>query len=83
LQGIVLWKSAGELTAKHCDIHSHPCESGMVVSKAKATFSGCKFYGNYLCGAVTQDKGVLRMFECEVHVTTMKEFSFCQMVARS
>ncbi len=57
----------GRVQAKNCEtIHSHPCESGVVVSEAMATFSGCKFYGN-LCGVATQYKGVLRMFECEVH----------------
>ena len=78
------WKSAGELTAKNCEIHSHPYESGVLVSEAEATFDGCIFYGNSLSGVVAQDKGMLRMFGCEVHYMTIaKEFSSSQMAART
>jgi hypothetical protein len=75
----------GRVQAKNCEtIHSHPCESGVLVSEAKATFDGCNFYGNSLSGVVAQDKGMLRMFGCEVHYMTIaKEFSSSQMAART
>lgn len=67
MQGIMLWKNAGTLSAKNCEIHSHPGESGVLVSEAEAVLYGCKIYGNNGCGAASQQKGVLKMFECEVH----------------
>lgn len=65
-QGIMLWQNASSLTAKNCEIHSHHSESGALVSEARATFNHCKFYGNALCGAVSQEKGELCMVGCEV-----------------
>ena len=66
-QGLMVWKRAGQLDAYECEIHSHPSESGVLVSEAKAILKRCKIYGNLLAGIVSQQKGNLKAIQCEVH----------------
>jgi len=61
------WQNAGKLTAKHCEIHSHPCESGVLVGEADTVLDGCRIYGNGAAGVVSQQKGNLRAVNGEVH----------------
>jgi Right handed beta helix region/MYND finger len=66
-QGIMAWKSAGRLTAKHCVVHSNSQESGILVSEAEAVLESCRLYGNGAAGVVAQDKGSLSLLKCDVH----------------
>ena len=66
-QGVISWNGAGKLTAKNCNIHSHPFESGVLVGDSEAVFNSCYIYGNNVSGAVIQGKGKLTMYGCEVH----------------
>ena len=51
--------SAGLLTVKDSDIHSHASESGVLVSEAEASYDRCRIYGNGRAGLVSQNKGRL------------------------
>jgi len=66
-QGIVAWKNAGQLIAKQCEIHSHKCESGVIIMESSAQLDGCTIYGNNVAGIVSQNKGKMYIFNCEVH----------------
>ena len=81
-QGIMSWKSAGELTAKNCEIHSHPYESGVLVSEAEATFDGCIFMETVYLVSWLRIKGCCECLDVK-YMTIAKEFSSSQMAART
>ena len=66
-QGVMSWCSAGELKMVHSFIHSNSNESGVLVSESKAYINSCWVYGNGGAGIVTQQKGSVSIYKCEVH----------------
>ena len=65
-QGAMAWKSAGALGLKSCKIHSHPTESGVLVSETVATIEDCEIFGNNF-GVSAQQDGNALVEGCNIH----------------
>lgn len=66
-QGILVWKQAGRVVARDCRVFSQAQESGVMVSQGMVHLENCHVFGNNAAGIVSQRKGNLVAFKCEVH----------------